>query len=113
MRRLKIKTFTFEKHKVYGTWLKRVYGILLMEQCEVCNTYGQSSRECKAARKATEGVTSLRYTLDDAVCRENPELSNTEVIGCYYGARETLPDKNNHLIIQVKVFLWCSDIRKL
>jgi hypothetical protein len=76
--------FTFERHQQVGEELKEIDRKLGSLLVSVCEAYGPSSKQSKAAEKAAKGVSRLRSELDNAVCGEHPEKTDKEVISCYY-----------------------------
>ncbi len=92
---------TLEQHKVLGRALKTHYCEMLKASCVISNTYGHTSKASRLAAKALAAIQDLRYELDNTVAQENPQASDREVVGAYYGWSGTEETVENSALQQL------------
>ena len=81
-------TFSYEQHQVTGQQIysaRMFFGELHINLAE---SYGESAQPAKLVESIIRTIDSLRTSLDEVLCVENPDLEDWELNQCYYSVDE-------------------------
>ena len=83
---MKINPLELARHREFGDFLKNFREKLLQWLPPIRSHDPKNSKAVSALSSALKTVTALKCEMDNAVCREHPELEDRDVTGIYYGS---------------------------
>ena len=76
--------FSFEQHQVTGQQIYNARVFFGELHNNLIESYGESAQPARLAESIIETIDSLRNSLDEVVCIENPDREDWELDQCYY-----------------------------
>ncbi|MGD8372972.1 MAG: hypothetical protein PVF76_04420 [Syntrophobacterales bacterium] len=80
--------FSFKQHQLTGQQIYNARQFFGELHNNLANSYGESARPVKLAENILEIIDSLRKSLDEVACIENPDREDWELNQCYYTVEE-------------------------